>query len=473
MEKEQKAYHISGEGGFSSQDISNLLQKNADEIGSSKINITFRGDEIYNSTEFIDDDNGPYISKYYRRFEDRKVMATIIIKLNWNMFEKAFELLDNEKDNAIYFVNGEGKLISGHYKSAPKQEELIQLIQSIQETKRDKNYFLWDDNYVFYEQFSESTYIIKTIPKRIISASYIKTLNTQVAIIIVTGLLILFFTISLGITITKPITVLAKSMQNIEGDFDRALTNWVPQVKSNDEIKILEQSYFFMLKKIKILIDEEYKQKIEMQSAQLMALQAQINPHFMYNTLQMIGAMAIEDESPQIYEVISAFGNMMRYNMRLDQDIVTIEEELDNVKNYLKIQQLRFDNKLVVSYELEEVVRAYKIPKLSIQPLVENAFKHAFVKKIREWHLSIIITEKDGEVLIHVQDNGKGISKEKLLELHDIFKTSIHSMFNCTENLGLKNIDSRLKLYFGLQYGLTVESIQGLGTQVQMKIKEK
>lgn len=472
IEEIQKAYHISGEGGFSSPLIPDLLKKNINRQRNEDVNITFKGNEIYNITEYINDDNGPYVTKFYRRFEDQKLMATMIVKLNWNMFDQAFELLDIEKDNAIYFVNNEGKMIQGVYKIEPTQSEMIQLIKTIQESKSGKNYFLLDDSYVFFEQFTESTYLIKTIPKRSVSASYLKTLNSQLLIIIFTGFLILCFTISLGYSVTKPITILARSMQNIEGDLANATVNFAPQVKSNDEIKILEQSYLFMLKKIKTLIDQEFKQKIEMQSAQLMALQAQINPHFMYNTLQMIGAMAIEKESPQIYDVISAFGNMMRYNMRLEEDVVTIQEEIGNLENYLKIQQLRFDNKLWIDFEVDENIKNYKIPKLSIQPIVENCFKHGFTKKVREWRILIKIVENEETIDICVQDNGKGISKRKLEEIRDVLQQSIQTVFNYSENLGLKNIDSRVKLFFGTEYGMSIESIEGIGTQVAIKINK-
>lgn len=467
--EEKIAYHYSAENGSVTESLSDDFMNEKEELSTDNGLFIFKNtiNEYSIDVESVD---GPYLTKFYRRFDDQKIMSILVTKLNWDIFNKAIELLNIEKDSQIYFVNKSGKVIDGLYKEAPSQDHIHALLESIGNYQENSNFLLIDDYYVFFESMTEDIYIVKTIPKSIVSESYIKTLNLQMLIIIVTSALVIMLTIFLGMGFTKPITMLAKSMQDIEGHINGDSIYALPEVKTNDEIKILEQSYKLMLKKIKDLIDQEYKQKIEIQSAHLMALQAQINPHFMYNTLQMIGAMAVEKNSPEIYQIISAFSNMMRYNMRLSEEMVTIQEEVDNVKNYLQIQQMRFDNKLKIDYFIDEQIKDYKIPKLSMQPIVENCFKHAFSKKNREWYILVKVLSEGDTIVIDIQDNGKGVSSAKIQEIQRVLAMSTNTIFNHSENLGLKNIDSRIKLFFGEQYGLHIEGSNDKGTTVIMRI---
>lgn len=458
--EERKAYHISSEEGSSTELLSdNFMEENA---VFALINSLF----IYKKSVI----EGPYLTKYYRRFDDKKIMGVLVTKIKWDFFDKAVELLNKEEGSEVYYINRNGLSFEGFQRETSSKGDPISLLSSIEDFEGAENYFLLDDNYVFFEQMTDDIYMVKTIPKRIVSESYIKTLNLQMVIIIVTGLLVMIITIYIGMRVTKPITMLAKSMQDIEGHINGNSRYTLAEVKSNDEIKILEQSYKMMLMKIKELIDQEYKQKIELQSAHLMALQAQINPHFMYNTLQMIGAMAVAKDSPEIYQIITAFSKMMRYNMRLTEEMVTIHEELINVTNYLEIQQMRFNNQLSIDYSIQEQTRGYKIPKLSLQPIVENCFKHGFLNNKRAWHIQIIVEEKSETIEITILDNGKGISDERVREIHKDLAMNSTTISNHLENLGLKNIDTRIKLYFGAQYGLLIEGNEVQGTNVKMRI---
>lgn len=466
--EEGKAYHASIEKIFRVEAISkNYLNEesvfnfedNLFYINNCKFNKSLTKDEVV---------DGPYMTIFKKRFEDQKIIAALVVKLKWRLFDKAIDLLNIEKGNRIFFVYSNGKVIYNNGKDTIKQDYLQDILKNIKVEKKE-NYFKIADDYVFYEQLSSDLFLIKTIPISIASDFYRKTLYSQLIIIFITGFLIISITIFLGRYLTKPILTLTHSMRDIDNLLN-SKTLPASKVKSNDEIKVLEESYLVMLQKIKDLIDLEYKQKIEMQSAQLMALQAQINPHFMYNTLQMIGAMAVEKNSPEIYQIISAFSNMMRYNMRMVEELVTIDQELDNVDNYLKIQQMRFDRKLKINYEIEEGVKQYKIPKLSIQPIVENCFKHGFIKSSQEWTINIKVRQADEMVIIKISDNGQGIEPDKLREIRHDLQQSTNTIFNHLENLGLKNIDSRIKLFYGPEFGLGIDSISGTGTEVIMKI---
>ncbi|GMQ61965.1 sensor histidine kinase [Vallitalea maricola] len=411
---------------------------------------------------------GPYLTKIYRRFDNQEVISALVVKLNWNLFERAAGLLNTEKNSREFFLDGEGKIIYETHKGLERDnsDEIYEYVKESDEG----GYLIINDEYVFHRRLSEELYLVKTIPTSIATEFYRKTMSSQLVIILLTGIIIIGIILFFGAQLMKPIRSLTKSMQNID---DLLVSDALPETiaKTNDEIKVLEQSYRFMIDKIRNLIDKEYKQRIEIQSAQLMALQAQINPHFMYNTLQMIGAMAVEKEAMEIYEIIGAFSKMMRYNMQLTEELVTVEQELANVEQYLQIQKKRFDKKLIVYIHVPENTKQILMPKLSIQPIVENCFKYGFVRTEREWIIDVRIWQDTGDLYVSVKDNGQGITAGRLLEVQRNLIGDEEAPFYKNENLGLKNIDARIKMYFGRTYGLKVESEEGQYTTITMIMK--
>lgn len=421
---------------------------------------------IHEDTESIE---GPFLTKYNYRFEDQKLVGALVVKLNWNLFERANELLNTEAGNSVFFLNGEGKLIySGKQDDLSQEgkERLASVKKAISKREND-GYFLLDNQYVFYKKISDDLSLVKTIPTKVATSIYKKTLLTQSVILLLTGIIIVTISITIGRSLTKPMLKLTASMQDIQQWIESDELP-VSQVRSMDEIKVLEQSFHFMIMKIRSLIDQEYKQKIANQTAQLMALQAQINPHFMYNTLQMIGAMAVESGNEAIYNIITAFSSMMRYNMQLSNELVTLKEELTNVKHYLKIQQSRFDRQIIVDYNINEEVDPYLVPKLSLQPIVENCFKHGFKNNDAIWQIKIAAYVEKKQLMVIVKDNGIGIDADRLSELRTMLEETGDRLLN--EHLGLPNIESRIKLHFGNQYGIFVNSQQNSGFSVVLKM---
>ncbi|QUI22167.1 histidine kinase [Vallitalea pronyensis] len=412
--------------------------------------------------------DGPYVTKIYKRFEDQSIIGALVVKLNWNLFEKAVELLDADEGNKIFFCNGEGQVIFPYVEKQYDDYQVKRIMHHVKGLDEGSRFIL-DDDYVFFQEVLDDLYVIKTIPVRVAHNFYLKTFQSQLDIIFITGFLIILLTLFIGVKLTKPVRSLTQSMQNVEvilkGDT-------IPKsiVKTHDEIKVLEQSYLFMMQKIRNLIDEEYKQRIEMQSAQLMALQAQINPHFMYNTLQMIGSMAVDKGVLEIYDVIGAFSKMLRYNMQLTEEMVTMEQELENVRHYLQIQDKRFDKKLTVHYDVDQALYSCLIPKLSIQPMVENSFKYGFKKTEQEWQIGIKVYQREEKLMVEIRDNGQGIQQDRLLQIRGDLRSETGTIFGHSENLGLKNIEARIKLYFGKEYGLCIESNQEWGTCVTMSM---
>lgn len=212
---------------------------------------------------------------------------------------------------------------------------------------------------------------------------------------------------------------------------------------------------------------------------ELTALQSQINPHFLYNTLESIRGQALIDDNFEIAKMVEALASFFRYSISKKRNLVTLREELSNIQNYMLIQRYRFNNRFsleVLIDEEDEIAYDYLIPKLIIQPVVENAVFHGLeeIKEGGKVDIEIIVTEKN--MILTVSDNGKGMEKETLRKIND----KVHfSDFRLEEDelskqvntgIGLSNIHKRIQLLFGEMYGIQIYSTKGQGTDVEITL---
>jgi two-component system sensor histidine kinase YesM len=245
-------------------------------------------------------------------------------------------------------------------------------------------------------------------------------------------------------------------------------------VINRDEIGLLEHGYNSMMKRIKDLIEVEYQGKIDIKTAQLRTLQAQINPHFLNNTLHLIGGMALEKDAPEIYRVTRVIGDLLRYSISTGNDLVSFQDELKHMQNYIFIQEQRFTGRCEVLVEKDEMALDNLLPKFTLQPIVENAFEHGLQKKEGSWLVEVRVKRIRNQILIAIQDNGVGLDEEKLLNIRKGLRFGNESHLKSLEEelsgkrkgIGLKNVDSRLKLQFGDRYGIRIFSKIGKGTLV-------
>ncbi|NIK28726.1 two-component system sensor histidine kinase YesM [Thalassobacillus devorans] len=257
--------------------------------------------------------------------------------------------------------------------------------------------------------------------------------------------------------ISKPLEQLSKRMKSVEqGNFEDS----VPTVYYNDEIGQLHENFRLMLNKINELIKENYTKQLVIKETEYKALQAQINPHFLYNTLESVNWLAKINKQEKISVMVEALGSMMRNILSKKAPMITIEEELEIVNSYITIQQYRYDKRLKFSLTVEDDLKKSKIPKLSIQPIVENAIQHGLEEMVGECSIHVSIMAHEDDIQITVQDNGPGIEESKL---EGIYKGQIRSK---SSGIGLSNINERIKLMFGQQYGLTIKSRVGEGTTI-------
>jgi two-component system sensor histidine kinase YesM len=240
-----------------------------------------------------------------------------------------------------------------------------------------------------------------------------------------------------------------------------------------DEITELGMSFNIMIGKIKELLDAKIKEQENLKKAELRALQAQITPHFLYNTLDTIIWMAESKKTDRVIEIVTALSNFFRISLSKGMDWITIGEEVERINSYLTIQKMRYHDILDFKIEVDETVHENTILKLMLQPLVENALYHGIKNKRQGGTITIRIRQKEqNEILIEVEDDGIGFTAEKLTQLRAELEDDSGDI-KLESGFGIGNVNKRIRLYYGTPYGLSVQSEYSTGTLVTMVIPAK
>ncbi|WHX48894.1 sensor histidine kinase [Paenibacillus woosongensis] len=262
--------------------------------------------------------------------------------------------------------------------------------------------------------------------------------------------------------ITRPLNRLSRHMRRFsEGTFDAEAP-----VQGNDEIAYLTMHFNQMVRRTNDLINERYRMKLVEKNAILKALEAEINPHFLYNALQAISTKALKSGNDDVADMVDALALTLRYCIS-GKDIVYAREELKHIERYLALQSARFGSRLRVNIEWDESLMELQIPKLSIQSLVENSIKHAVEKVSTPVTIVVRATVSESHAIISVYDDGPGISPDRLEQILHTFEVEWEEQEG--ENIGLKNLNTRLKLLYGDPSGLAIHS-DGSGTEMTMRI---
>lgn len=226
------------------------------------------------------------------------------------------------------------------------------------------------------------------------------------------------------------------------------------------------------------LLDTRELINVSKKQAEYLALQNQINPHFLYNTLEGIRSEALMEGVESIAEMTEALATFFRYTISNVEHLVTLEDELANIENYYYIQQFRFGDKLQlkIQYELGDELKVlqYRLPKLTLQPVVENSIYHGVERKVGRGHLNIRISVTDSRLIIKVSDDGLGMELEKVRELNDKLKgLSLEDVNPKTDKQGgiaIQNVNNRIKLLFGEAYGVYIYSQKDAGTDIEVSL---
>jgi two-component system, sensor histidine kinase YesM len=263
----------------------------------------------------------------------------------------------------------------------------------------------------------------------------------------------------LSVSFTKPVVELNNKIKRVEkGDLSVTIST-----ERKDELGELSASFDNMVVQLKNLIKEKVDQQKKKSDMEFQVLQAQINPHFLYNTLNSIKWLAVIQNIENISEMTSAIINLLKYNISSKNILVTLGEEIESIKNYASIQKYRYGSNFNIEYEIDDNTTNLKILKFILQPLVENSIFHGFKNYKYGGEIKIRSQIINENLLIEVIDNGCGIDKEKS-ESHDDETGKMHS------GIGLNNVNERICIYFGSKFGITVKSEEGNGTCVMLTL---
>ncbi len=322
-----------------------------------------------------------------------------------------------------------------------------------------------------YEE-NEIIFTVRTLENcgwRVVGVSYFHELVTakerevaglSVMILVIVLLVTLLCSYSMSCMVSRPIQRLVNAM----GEFEKNAENFSYRAKGGSkEIQALSQSFDHMVRQIQDLMNRVRQEEISLRKTELKALQAQINPHFLYNTLDAIGWLCEEERSRDAVEMVNALAKLFRISISRGHELITIEKELEHAGNYLKIQNFRYKNQFTYDFQVEEECLGYYCNKITLQPIIENAIYHGLDRMVDEGHIVVRVYGEEDDVVLEVEDNGVGMTKE---QCHSILQKEPGDV----SGIGIKNVNDRIKIYFGEDYGIMIESEPDVGTKVKIRM---
>ncbi|WP_339174453.1 histidine kinase [Paenibacillus sp. FSL H7-0943] len=408
-----------------------------------------------------------------RSIVSREPQAVLSLYFNSSVTDEIMKDIPFSKGQHLMYVSPDNEPFVVDDPGFYQQSEQAGLLKEL--TPASGGRVTWSDKeekyLVIYDiSKKEGWKLIKPIPYKEIyeAATTTRKLNYFIGLLflIVSVILVSF----ISNKITNPLKNLSLQMKRFStGSFDAEA-----QVEGKDEIAYLSRHFNKMVEKTNELINERYKMKIVEKNAVLKALEAEINPHFLYNALQAISTKALKNNNDDIVDMVDNLAMTLRYCIS-GKDVVHAREELKHIERYLALQKARFGNRMQVAYQWEDPLLELEIPKLSIQTLVENCIKHALEKVSTTITITIEAHVTPSHTVISVTDDGPGFSGERLEQVRNSLQIQWEdqggedAVESDTESIGLKNLNTRLKLLYGEAAGLAITSDAG-GTKMDMRL---
>ena len=262
-----------------------------------------------------------------------------------------------------------------------------------------------------------------------------------------------------------PLRGLADAMERFEADADHFTYR---PVGGTREVQELSNSFEHMVLRIQQLMTTVREEEVNLRKTELKALQAQINPHFLYNTLDSIAWMCEQGRNTDAVKMVHALARLFRISISKGHELIPISKEIEHAESYLQIQKYRYKNQFTYEFQVDPECLDYYCNKITLQPIIENAINHGLDLLVEEGRITVQVCQDGEDILFFVQDNGVGMSEEQL-------RTILQHDPKDRTGIGIKNVNDRLKIYFGKQYGLHISSELDVGTCVEIrmpKIKE-
>lgn len=303
-------------------------------------------------------------------------------------------------------------------------------------------------------------HIVMLTPQSLLLETQSALVRTLLLIAAIVILLMLFLGTLISGFIYRPVEALSRTMIRIKNG-DKEL-----RVKTDgwsDELKVMGEEFNEMLDRIQKMVEEEYEAKVLMERTQYKVLQAQINPHFLYNTLDTMSGIAASQNCMLVSGLCQSLSAIFRYSLDISDTQATLQQEMAHVRNYLYVMDVRNGNSVKYTYHIDTDTLQDSIPRITLQPIVENALQHGLrMTRRKDKELIITATHKDGKLLITIEDNGAGMDADAMneqLEKADIGRIEMG------RSIGIMNVNARIKNVYGNKYGIHYESDPDMGTK--------
>lgn len=382
--------------------------------------------------------------------------------------DKITEILQNSGNT--FFLTLDDELIFSHPKLEDIQSEYDQYRLLLEEQETDQNIKGTANDITFTIQqlaipkvLHSEFKAVGTVP----TSSIVAEANGVLIVGYIAILFVFLFTLILLAAFIRSfnnrVLQLQESMTKVaHGDFD------IPsEIPGEDEITEVYEQLYVTMESLQLLLAERYQYEIDRKDAEFKLLSSQINPHFLYNTLEMIRMKAFKNQDREVADIVKLLSKLMRKALERPQDQLPLSEDLTFIDMYLQIQKLRFGER--INYDIkQETTQDYAILPLLIQPIVENAFVHGLERISGRAELTVLVKEVGEDLHIIVSDNGVGIPSDKLKQLQAILEG-----YQESSRVGINNVQQRIKYFYGEDYGMTIESTEGKGTTVKVVIPQR
>jgi len=420
---------------------------------------------------FVGESNNPgQIFSLARLIRDPDNYMKVIGVLRLDLQERGVSAMleqANTVQNSITFIyNEQGDIVSGSDANAlaklgivrSNSEGTSRLVSDWQNVS--------DKNLVLSQRLNDSDWTMVTIIPYTEILSESEKLRSELSwMVALFGAFACLIAFLLSRTMTRRLSTLNSRMKDVQtGNMDAIATS-----QGEDEIGELGKTYNYMLDKMRLMHKEQYELGLEMKNTELKALQSQINPHFLYNTLDLVNWMAQQNRTDEIVKIVKALSKFYRLTLNQGKDMISVRDELLHILFYMEIQNTRFYQQIRYVEEVAEEVGDYSIPKITLQPIIENAILHGILgKKEKEGTILVQGWKENQEIVLRVEDDGVGIPPERL----DRLNREESSGGSANSGYGLKNVNERIKIYFGARYGISFEARPGGGTRVTVRIPD-
>lgn len=395
-----------------------------------------------------------------------KDIGFIRINFRKSIIQDILDKISPLDDVFSFVINSDNKIIASSRDLKDLYDNSSIDLELIKNAAQLSNELTTFDDGKFYLQSAPidktDWYMVNVLSKSSILSTIKIQRNYLFIIVVLTSIMAIILAAYFVKLINKRLFQVIDGMRQVpNGQLNKYIEN-----DSSDEVGELIDNYNYMISKMSVLIDEQYKLGKEVKNAELKALQSQINPHFLYNTLDMINWMAYRNMNKEISIAVKNLAKFYKLSLNKGKDIVTIKDEVEHSKLYVNLQNMRYDNRITLTTRLDENLMNCSIPKITFQPIIENSINHGILERGMEKG-SILISGyiSQNNLIIQISDDGIGIEKEVLpLILKE------NNLQTKGSGYGLKNINQRIKVLYGESYGLSFTSNYGFGTTVEITL---